>query len=66
VSPDNFVCPAVRHDNPKGPVGERVICHLEKPPPGVLSFVCWGCLANILNAKARREEWQVADAEAVA
>jgi hypothetical protein len=49
------VCPANRHDRPE----ERVICLLERSVPGAWTFICPDCWEAMLNAKARREEWEV-------
>ena len=52
------LCPARRHDRPEDPE-ERVICMLEEHIPGAWGFICSGCWEAMLNAKARREEWEV-------
>jgi hypothetical protein len=52
------VCPAHRYDRPGDPE-ERVICLLDEHIPGAWGFICSGCWEAMLNAKARREEWEV-------
>ena len=49
------LCPAHHHDRPE----ERVICMLEEHIPGAWGFICRDCWEAMLNAKARREEWEV-------
>jgi hypothetical protein len=49
------LCPAHRDDREE----ERVICMLEEHIPGAWGFICSSCWEAMLNAKARREEWEV-------
>jgi hypothetical protein len=53
ISPPT-VCPAHRHDREE----ERVLCMWEEHIPGAWGFICSGCWEAMLNAKARREEWE--------
>jgi hypothetical protein len=50
------LCPVHRHDREE----ERVICVLGEHVPGAWGLICSGCWEAMLNAKARREEWELA------
>jgi len=51
------LCPARRHDGEE----ERVLCFREPHVPGAWGFICSSCREAMLNAKARREEWELAE-----
>jgi hypothetical protein len=51
------VCPAHRYDREE----ERVICVREPHVPGAWGFICRECWEAMLNAKARREEWELVE-----
>jgi hypothetical protein len=54
------LCPARRHDRPEDPE-ERVVCLLEPHIPNSWGFICSGCWEAMLDAQARREEWELAE-----
>jgi hypothetical protein len=49
------VCPADCHDR----LEERVSCMWEEHIPGAWAFICRGCWEALVNARARRKEWEV-------
>jgi hypothetical protein len=51
------LCPAHRYDCED----ERVLCLWEPHMPGAWGFICSGCWEAMLNAKARREEWELVE-----
>lgn len=51
------LCPAHRHDREE----ERVLCFREPHVPSAWGFICSGCWEAMLNAKARREEWELVE-----
>ena len=51
------LCPARRYDREE----ERVICMLEEHIPGAWGFICRECWEAMLNAKARRQEWELVE-----
>jgi hypothetical protein len=53
------LCPAHRHDNPEGPDEERVICIREPSIRGAWGFICRRCWDAMLDAEARRKEWEL-------
>ena len=51
------LCPARRYDREE----ERVICMLEEHIPGAWGFICRECWEAMLNAQARRPEWELVE-----
>ena len=56
ISPPT-VCPAHRH----GREEERVICMREEHVAGAWGFVCSSCWEALVNARARRKEWELVE-----
>jgi len=52
-------CPARLYDDPGAAAPERVVCIREPPIKRAWTFLCRPCFDKLLNAKARREEWEL-------
>jgi hypothetical protein len=48
-------CPAHRYDEPE----ERVVCIREPSVRGAWGFICRSCWDAMLDAEARRQEWEI-------
>lgn len=57
TTPAGELCPAPRLDREHT---EQIVCHREPSiPKEAFSFICFSCWKEMLDGKAKRQEWEV-------